>query len=50
MINVNARAPHPELKEYVEELVRKLPKLVPGKHEGKVVKVGYTLPITFETK
>ena len=50
VINVNARAPHPELKEYVEELVRKLPKLIPGKHEGKVVKVGYTLPITFETK
>ncbi len=50
VINVKARAPHPELKEYAEELVRKLPKLVPGKHEGKVVKVGYTLPITFETK
>lgn len=50
VINVKARAPHPELKEYAEELVKKLPKLVPGKHEGKVVKVGYTLPITFETK
>jgi bla regulator protein BlaR1 len=50
VINVKARAPHPELKDYAINLVKKLPKLVPGKHEGKVVKVGYTLPITFEIK
>lgn len=50
VIVINARAPHPKLKEYAETVVSKLPKLVPGKHEGKPVKVGYTLPITFEIK
>ena len=50
VINVKARAPTSELKEYAIALIEKLPKLVPGKYSGKVVKVGYTLPITFEVK
>ncbi|MFY7669577.1 M56 family metallopeptidase [Tenacibaculum sp. MEBiC06402] len=50
VIKVDARAPNTELKEYAINLVKKLPKMIPGKHEGKTVKVGYTLPITFEIK
>ncbi len=48
VINIKSRAPHPRLQEHAEEIVRKLPKLKPGEHEGKVVKVGYTLPIIFK--
>ena len=45
--NINARAPHPKLKETAMEMIKKLPKMIPGEKNGKVVRVGYTLPITF---
>ncbi|WGH77035.1 M56 family metallopeptidase [Tenacibaculum tangerinum] len=47
---IEARAPHATIKEHVEALVRKLPQMQPGEHNGKKVSVGYTLPITFEVK
>lgn len=47
VIDVKSRAPHPILQQYAEELVQKLPQMQPGEHNGKKVKVGYTLPITF---
>ncbi|CAL2087787.1 M56 family metallopeptidase [Tenacibaculum sp. 190524A05c] len=50
VIDVKVRAPHPELKEYTRKMIEKLPLMIPGEKEGKVVKVGYTLPITFEIK
>ncbi|WBX70778.1 energy transducer TonB [Tenacibaculum retecalamus] len=48
--DVNARAPHPKLKEAAMEMIKKLPKMKPGEQRGKKVRVGYTLPITFEVK
>jgi bla regulator protein BlaR1 len=45
--NVNARAPHPKLKEEAMRVVRLLPKMEPGKHLGKAVGMKYTLPISF---
>ncbi|CAM1351689.1 M56 family metallopeptidase [Tenacibaculum insulae] len=45
--NIKARAPHPKLKEEAIEMIGKLPKMIPGEKNGKVVRVGYTLPIAF---
>lgn len=45
--DINARAPHPALKEEAIRLAEKLPKMKPGEYKGKKVNVGYTLPITF---
>ncbi len=48
VVNIKVRAPHPTLKEHTKEMIKKLPLLIPGEKDGKVVKVGYTLPITFD--
>ncbi len=48
--NINARAPHPALKEEAIRMISKLPQLIPGEHKGKKVNVGYTLPITFNVE
>ncbi|CAM1339378.1 M56 family metallopeptidase [Tenacibaculum aestuarii] len=50
VIDVRGRAPHPTLKQYAEELAQKLPQMKPGEYRGEKVRVGYTLPITFEVK
>ncbi|WP_435254289.1 M56 family metallopeptidase [Tenacibaculum sp. A30] len=50
VIDVKARAPHPTLQQYAEELAQKLPQMEPGIKNGTKVQVGYTLPITFEVK
>ncbi len=49
-IDTKVRAPHPKLKEEALRMIKKMPKLQPGEDNGKVVKVGYTLPISFEVK
>ncbi|OSY88362.1 hypothetical protein WH52_06265 [Tenacibaculum holothuriorum] len=36
------------LKEEAERIINKLPKFTPGKHNGKIVKVKYGIPITFK--
>ncbi|CAA0174607.1 energy transducer TonB [Tenacibaculum maritimum] len=36
------------LKKEAVRLISKLPKFIPGKHQGKIVKVKYGLPITFK--
>lgn len=50
VVDVKARAPRPELKQYAIEVVKKLPKMKPGMKDKKNVTTGYTLPITFEVK
>ena len=50
VIDINARAPHPALKQHAEEVVSKLPQMLPGEQRGKKVSVGYTLPITFNVE
>ncbi len=46
-IDVRIRAPHKTLEKEVLRLIKKLPKFIPGKQAGKVVKTKYTLPISF---
>ncbi|WP_299339031.1 M56 family metallopeptidase [uncultured Psychroserpens sp.] len=45
---VKARASHPDLEKEAIRVIKALPKLIPGKHEGKPVTVLYSLPITFQ--
>ncbi len=45
--NIKVRAPHPKLKEHTMSIIKKLPKMLPGEKNNEPVKVGYTLPITF---
>ncbi len=48
--NVNARAPHPKLKEEAIRVAGLLPKMKPGKQRGKAVGMKYTLPISFNVE
>ena len=47
--NIKARGPHPKLEEEAIRVIKLLPQLIPGKHNGTVVDVAYSLPIVFET-
>lgn len=46
--DVKARAPHPDLETEAIRVVQLLPKMKPGKQDGKPVSVMYSLPIIFE--
>lgn len=50
IVDVNARAPHPKLKEEAMRVARLLPKMKPGKQRGKAVGMKYTLPISFNVE
>lgn len=50
VVDVNARAPHPKLKEEVIKIANLLPKMKAGKQRGKAVGVRYTLPISFNVE
>ena len=45
--DIRARAPHPKLKEEAIRVIKLLPKMQPGKQDGKAVNVRYNLPIIF---
>ena len=47
IIEVEAKAPHPELEKEAIRVVNMLPKMTPGIHDGKTVTVLYYLPIKF---
>jgi len=47
---IKARAPHPALEEEGKRIIRELPKMEPGTHQGKAVTVPYYLPIKFQIK
>lgn len=47
---IHVRAPHPKLKEEAIRIAKLLPVMKPGKLKGKPVRVGYTLPITFNVE
>lgn len=47
---INARAPHPKLKEEAERVAGLLPKMVSGKQRGKAVGMRYTLPISLNVQ
>ncbi len=50
IVDIRVRAPHPRLQKEGERIAKKLPKMKPGKQRGKAVRVGYTLPITFNVE
>jgi len=50
VVNVRARAPHPELEKEAVKLIQKLPKMIPGKQRGRPVGVIYALPILFQVE
>lgn len=48
--DINVRAPHSKLKEEAIRIAKLLPIMKPGKLRGNSVRVGYTLPITFNVE
>lgn len=48
IVETKARAPHEVLKEEALRITTLLPRMKPGEKDGRRVKVGYTLPITFK--
>jgi bla regulator protein BlaR1 len=44
IVDVQARAPHIKIKEEVIRVMRSLPKMIPGKQDGKNVVVNYNIP------
>lgn len=50
VVNVRARAPHPELEKEAVKLIQRLPKMTPGMQRGRPVGVIYSLPILFKVE
>tara|TARA_B100001057_G_scaffold319997_1_gene320213 strand:- start:63 stop:959 length:897 start_codon:yes stop_codon:yes gene_type:complete len=48
VVDVRARAPHPQLEDEAIRVINLLPKMKPGMQLGKAVIVPYSLPIIFE--
>lgn len=48
VINIKARAPHKKLEEEAIRVIKLIPKMIPGKQDGKNVNVKYSLPIAFK--
>jgi hypothetical protein len=46
IIDVQARAPHLDIKEEVIRVMNTLPKMLPGKQEGENVAVSYSIPFS----
>ena len=46
IVNIQARAPHPKIKSEVVSVMKKLPRMKPGKQRGKPVGVKYSIPFT----
>ena len=50
IVDVRARAPHPRLQKEAIRIIKKLPKMKPGRQRNKAVKVRYNLPILFNVE
>jgi len=48
IVDIKARAPHPELEEEAKRVVGSMPDMIPGEQNGKPVSVMYSLPIAFQ--
>jgi hypothetical protein len=48
VIDIKARAPHPELELETIRVIEQVPQMTPGENEGKPVEVLYSVPIIFE--
>ena len=45
--DIGMRGPHELLEKETERIIARLPQMEPGKHEGRNVKVPFSIPITF---
>ena len=50
IINIRVRAPHPHLQDEAIRVINLLPKMEPGRQNGKAVSVSYLLPIIFKVQ
>nr|WP_321227154.1 M56 family metallopeptidase [uncultured Psychroserpens sp.] len=48
VIEVKARAPHPDLEDEAKRVINSLPQFTPGEMNGQPVIVNYSLPIIFQ--
>lgn len=48
VVDIKARAPHPDLETETIRTIKQIPKMEPGKQKGKPAAVIYSLPIIFE--
>ncbi len=48
IINIVTRGPHKLLEKEAVRIIKKLPKMQPGKHKGKPVRVPFAIPLTFK--
>ncbi len=48
IVNLNMRGPSPILETEAKRIIDKLPKMKPGKHKGKIVRVPFSIPIIFK--
>ncbi|MGW9685125.1 TonB family protein [Flagellimonas sp. 2504JD1-5] len=46
--NIRKRGPHKLLEDEAERIISKLPKMIPGKHQGRPVNVPFSIPISFK--
>ena len=46
--NIRKRGPHELLENETERIINRLPKMTPGKQGGEVVKVPFSIPVTFK--
>ena len=46
IVDVQARAPHPDIKAEVIKVMNTLPKMIPGEHNGEAIQVKYSIPFT----
>ncbi|TXN37226.1 TonB family protein [Flagellimonas hymeniacidonis] len=45
---IRMRGPHELLEEETHRIISKLPQMQPGKHQGRIVEVPFSIPIKFE--
>ncbi|RIV73677.1 M56 family metallopeptidase [Flagellimonas aequoris] len=48
IVDIKKRGPSPLLEAEAERIIKRLPKMIPGKQDGKIVKVPFSIPITFK--
>ena len=47
IVDIRKRGPHPLLEEEVERIIKRLPQMQPGQHNGKSVDVPFSIPVVF---
>ncbi|MEM1260096.1 MAG: M56 family metallopeptidase, partial [Bacteroidota bacterium] len=47
IVNIQKRGPHKLLGDEVVRIIKRLPRMEPGKHNGDVVKVPFSIPVNF---